>query len=165
MESIEFTHQLAALEPALLRFTKRFVKSQEDSKDLVQETILKALSYKASFRQNKNLSGWLFIIMRNTFINQYRKQAQSRNNIVIDTQSLLRGDGRTVQTADETTFISEVWKAIDSISLDIAKPFKMYLSGYKYDEIATELNIPVGTVKSRIFLARQEIRSQLPGYR
>lgn len=165
MESLEFSHRLTALKPALLRFTKRFVKSQEDSKDLVQETILKALSYKTSFRENKNLSGWLFIIMRNTFINQYRKQSQKKNNSAIDTVGMARFDDGSFRTADETTYVSEVWRAIDSINPELAKPFKMHLSGYKYNEIAGKLNIPVGTVKNRIFLARQEIRNQLPGYR
>ena len=163
MKATEFEQKLGELRPDLFRFTKKFVQTREDSLDLVQETMLRALNYRSHFRENKNLTGWLYIIMRNTFINQYRKNSQSKNKTLGDSGFNLVKDYST-RKSDEHLHIDEVWKAINSISQELGKPFKMYLSGYKYDEIASALNVPIGTVKSRIFLARKEIRNQLPGY-
>jgi RNA polymerase sigma-70 factor (ECF subfamily) len=163
MKTKEFEYQLAELRPALYQFTKKFTRSSEDSSDLVQETLAKAWKKRASFRENKNLIGWLYIIMRNTFVNQYRKNRQVKNRVTNDQPYKWRDD-HGVTKADESTHLEELWKAINAINPDLVKPFKMHLSGYKYEEIATELNIPLGTVKSRLFLARQEIRNQLPGY-
>jgi RNA polymerase sigma-70 factor (ECF subfamily) len=163
MKTEEFEHQLTELRPALYQFTKKFTRSSEDSCDLVQETLVKAWNRRASFRENKNLIGWLYIIMRNTFVNQYRKNLQLKNVVSGDLGFKSR-EANDATKADESTHIEEVWKVINSINPDLGKPFKMHLSGYKYEEIATELDIPLGTVKSRLFLARQEIRNQLPGY-
>jgi len=163
MKTEEFEHQLTELRPELYRFTKKFTRSSEDSSDLVQETLAKAWRRRASFRENKNLIGWLYIIMRNTFVNQYRKNLQLKNVVSSDLGFKLSEDHYATK-ADESTHVEEVWKVIDSINPDLGKPFKMHLSGYKYEEIATALGIPMGTVKSRLFLARQEIRNQLPGY-
>ncbi|MFN8692627.1 MAG: sigma-70 family RNA polymerase sigma factor, partial [Cyclobacteriaceae bacterium] len=73
MTAIEFTHQVASLRPTLRLFTRRFTTDREESLDLVQDTILKALTYRDKFREDTNLKGWLFTIMRNTYINNYRK--------------------------------------------------------------------------------------------
>lgn len=164
MKIDEFELQLTELRPALYRLTKKFTRSREDSCDLIQETLAKAWSRRSRFRENKNLIGWLYVIMRNTFINQYRKDQHAKQLIVTDLR-FKHLDGNGIVRSDESTHVKEVWAAINSINSELGKVFKMYLSGYKYEEIATELGIPTGTVKSRLFLARQEIRNQLPGYR
>lgn len=163
MKSTEFESQLAELQPQLYQLTKKFTRSREDSCDLLQETLAKAWRRRSDFRENKNLMGWLYIIMRNTFINQYRKSMQTKNMFVTDFR-FKRLDDRWKVKSDEATHIQEVWKSINSINPELRNPFKMYLSGYKYEEIAKELSIPIGTVKSRIFLIRQELRRLLPGY-
>ncbi|HEV8514455.1 MAG TPA: RNA polymerase sigma factor [Cyclobacteriaceae bacterium] len=164
MKTNEFERELANLRPTLLEFTRKFTNNRDDSMDLLQDTMLKALSRKTKFREDINLKGWLYILMRNLFINQYRKNKtigqrvdESYLNWTEDTHTFNRPDGIT-QT-------KEVWKIIDSIKIEFNKPFKMYLSGYKYQEIAKELGVPIGTVKSRIFQARIEIQNQLIGYR
>ena len=73
MSTIELNYQISRLRPALLSFTRRFTSDRDESLDLVQDTLLRALTYKHKFREDTNLKGWLFIIMRNTFINNYRK--------------------------------------------------------------------------------------------
>jgi RNA polymerase sigma-70 factor (ECF subfamily) len=163
MKSTEFESQLAELQPQLYQLTKKFTRSREDSCDLLQETLAKAWRRRSDFRENKNLMGWLYIIMRNTFINQYRKSMQTKNMFVTDFR-FKQLDDRWKVKSDEATHIQEVWKSINSINPELRNPFKMHLSGYKYEEIAKELSIPIGTVKSRIFLIRQELRRLLPGY-
>lgn len=158
--------QLIQLRPILHHFTRKFTTDSDESWDLVQDTILKALSHRSKFRDDVNLKGWLYTIMRNTFINQYRKQSRmkvSRGE---------RADNRYLNIEDEYTNnrpenylqITEVWGIVDSIRQELSKPFKMYTSGYKYYEIADHLQLPLGTVKNRIFQARQEIQKHLTGY-
>lgn len=132
--------------------------------DLLQDTMLKALSRKTKFREDINLKGWLYILMRNLFINQYRKN-KTIGHRVDESYLNWTEDIYTFNRPDGITQIKEVWKIIDSIKIEFSKPFKMHLSGYKYQEIAKELALPIGTVKSRIFQARIEIQNQLIGYR
>lgn len=73
MTNIEFASRISALNDTLRGFTYRFTRNAEESQDLVQDTVLRALIYQDKFRDNTNLKGWLFTIMRNTFINHYRK--------------------------------------------------------------------------------------------
>ena len=79
MTNIEFTHQISTLRPTLRTFTHRFTHNREESQDLVQDTILKALTYRDKFKDDTNLKGWLFTIMRNTFINNYRRNQRIFN--------------------------------------------------------------------------------------
>ncbi len=162
----EFTGKIADLRPTLREFTYRFTRNREESQDLVQDTILKALTYRDKFRNDTNLKGWLFTIMRNTFINNYRKNQKARTTHD-DTRDLYR-----LNVEDEYTFnrpvekmeFKEVWSNMNSIREEFLVPFKMYITGYKYHEIAEHLGIPIGTVKNRIFQARKEVQKKLAGY-
>ncbi len=162
----EFTGKIADLRPTLREFTYRFTRNREESQDLVQDTILKALTYRDKFRNDTNLKGWLFTIMRNTFINNYRKNQKARTTHD-DTRDLYR-----LNVEDEYTFnrpvekmeFKEVWNNMNSIREEFLIPFKMYITGYKYHEIAEHLGIPIGTVKNRIFQARKEVQKKLAGY-
>ena len=73
MTATDFDFQISSMRPTLRGFTHRFTRDREESLDLVQDTILKALTYRNKFREDTNLKGWLFTIMRNTYINNYRK--------------------------------------------------------------------------------------------
>lgn len=159
-------NNLARLRPTLRTFTYRFTSDREESQDLVQDTLLKALTYRNKFRADTNLKGWLFTIMKNTYINKYRKE-KFQNTIHDDTSQL-----QFLNVADEYTFyrpektfeFKEVWQNLNSIREDLLIPFKMHATGYKYHEIAMHLNLPIGTVKNRIFHARKEIQKKLVGY-
>lgn len=166
MKSAHFEHQLIELRPVLYHFTRKFTSDRDESWDLVQDTILKALSHKSKFRNDVNLKGWLYTIMRNTYINKYRKQLRMRvsKGDNVELQYLNVEDGHTYSRPESSVQIKEVWSKVDSIREELSKPFKMYTSGYKYSEIAEHLNLPLGTVKNRIFQARQEIQKQLTGY-
>lgn len=166
MTAIEFNHQIASLRPALRSFTYRFTHDREESQDLVQDTILKALSNRDKFREDTNLKGWLFTIMRNTYINQYKKIQRSRTtrDLSEDAHLLNVEDMHTFNRPHEGVEFKEVWRNMNTLKDELLIPFRMHTTGYKYHEIANHLKIPIGTVKNRIFHARKEIQKKLAGY-
>ncbi|MDZ4716160.1 MAG: RNA polymerase sigma factor [Cytophagales bacterium] len=162
----EFTDQLTDLQSTLKSFTYRFTRNGQESEDLVQDTLLKALTYKDKFRENTNLKGWLFTIMRNTYINQYRKAKLARTSTdpTQDLYYLHVPDTHTFNRPEKTLEFKELWENVHDIKEELLIPFKMYMTGYKYHEIAEHLQIPIGTVKNRIFTARKEIQKKLTAY-
>lgn len=155
--------QIASLRDVLKRLSKRFTQNSEESSDLVQDTILKALTHRDKFRENTNLQGWLFTIMRNTYINSYRKNQKSRTlrDKSADMYFLNIADPHTFSSPERRYEWEDLWRNINSLSENLLVPFKLHISGYKYHEIADHLNIPVGTVKNRIFHARKAIQKKL----
>ncbi|MEE1045882.1 MAG: RNA polymerase sigma factor, partial [Clostridia bacterium] len=133
---------------------------------LLQDTTLKALDNESKYSDNSNFKGWLFTIMRNIFINNYRRTVRERT-VIEGTEDLyqLNFQQPTNSTPEGTYAVNEISQIIDSFSEDYRKPFSMYVAGYKYEEIAEILDIPLGTVKSRIFTTRQKLRSILKDYR
>ncbi len=167
MTILDFSHQVSSLRPMLRTFTRRFTNDREESQDLVQDTILKALTYREKFRDDTNLKGWLFTIMRNTFINNYRKnqRAKTSNDTTKELYFLNVEDTHTFNRPQESIEFKEVWRNVNNMKDELLIPFKMHATGYKYQEIAKHLNIPIGTVKNRIFHARKEIQKKLVGYK
>lgn len=163
MSAHEFDMQLSGLSPTLKAFTRKFTSNREESFDLVQDTILKALTYRDKFREDTNLKGWLFTIMRNTFINNYRKNKRARtsHDDTKDLYYLNVEDTHTFNSPSQRFEYNDMWKQIHSLREELQTPFKMHTSGYKYTEISDHLGIPVGTVKNRIFHARKELQSKL----
>jgi RNA polymerase sigma factor (sigma-70 family) len=166
MTALEFTYQIASLRSTLYTFTRRFTSDRDESLDLVQDTMLKALTYKDKFREDTNLKGWLFTIMRNTFINNYRKgqRAKTSRDNTKELYFLNVEDTHTFNKPETNFEYKDIWKNINELRDELLVPFKMHTSGYKYHEIAEHLNIPIGTVKNRIFHARKEIQQKLAGY-
>ena len=166
MTALEFNHQVASLKSTLELFTRRFTTDKMESEDLVQDTVLKALTYRDKFQANTNLKGWLFTIMRNTFINKYRK-AQRAKTTTDDTPELYYlnvEDDYTFNTPDGSYEYKDIQRCVNEIKEDLLVPFQMHTEGFKYHEIAEELDIPIGTVKNRIFHARKEIQKKLVAY-
>lgn len=164
MTTPEFTMKVAGMHKVLELFTHRFTNDRDESLDLVQDTILKALMYKDRFKDDINLKGWLFIIMRNTFINNFRKARGIKTvSDTTDFHILNVKDDNTFNSPESKYEYEDVWKNVHEVREDLIVPFKMHLSGYKYHEIAKQLKIPVGTVKNRIFNARKEIQKKLTG--
>jgi RNA polymerase sigma factor (sigma-70 family) len=166
MPVLDLSYKIALLRGDLFAFTKRFTSDKEESLDLVQDTILKALMYQEKYREDTNLKGWLFTIMRNTFINQYRKIQRSKTyrDSTKESYFLNIKDDHTFNSPDSNFEYKDVWLKVNGIAEQLLIPFKMHASGYKYNEIADHLNIPIGTVKNRIFQARKEIQKRLQGY-
>ena len=165
MTTIEFSHQIAGLRGILTDFTRKFTSDKDESHDLVQDTMLKALIYRDKFRENTNLKGWLFTIMRNTFINNYRKHQRVRKVSDHAQEFIFQSteDEHTFNRPHETLEFKDIWKNVNDLREELRAPFKMNYTGYKYQEIADHLGIPLGTVKNRIYHARKEIQKKLHG--
>ena len=165
MSTLEFNQALVDLEYSLRFFAMNFTKNKADAQDLTQETMLKALSYKEYYAPQTNFKAWVFTIMRNTFINQYRRKVKSRS--IFDSSKELE-QFSTIKGAKETPleFIStkDIQNKIEELDGTYKTPFEMYFQGFKYQEIGNKLNIPIGTVKSRIFIARKKLMSELSDY-
>jgi RNA polymerase sigma factor (sigma-70 family) len=166
MGMIELSDKISGLRDTLKTFTRRFTADRDESSDLVQDTILKALMYKDKFAPDTNLKGWLFTIMRNTFINNYRRNQRERtsHDNTKDLYFLNVEDRYTFNLPEARFEYQDIWKNVNALREELLIPFKMHTSGYKYHEIAEHLDLPVGTVKNRIFHARKEIQKKLTGY-
>lgn len=162
-----FKERLLGLQANLMNFAYQLTTNREAAQDLVQDTTLKALDNEAKYVDNVNFKGWVFTIMRNIFINNYRRQVRSAT--VIDTTedlyhiNLCQDSG--FSDPEGSFAAQEISSAINSFPQEYRKPFTMYIEGYKYSEIADQMGLPLGTVKSRIFLARKRLQSLLKDYR
>lgn len=158
--------RLLALQDNMLNFAYTLTLSKEDAKDLLQDTTLKVLDNQDKFMANTNFKGWVFTIMRNIFINNYRRS--TRNHTIIDqTEDLYHlnlPQESGFSTPDGTYNAKEISKTINKFSDEYRIPFTMHIAGYKYNEIAEKMNLPLGTVKSRIFFARQKLQTILKDY-
>lgn len=144
----------------------RFTKDQEDANDLLQETKLKAISNREKFKTGTNLKAWLYTIMKNSFITNYQKKVR-RNTFLDTTDNLhfINDTNYTTRNLGENKFVLEdVKDALQSLEDNFKTPFMMHFRGFKYHEIADKLKIPIGTVKNRIHVARQELKEKLHIY-
>lgn len=166
MSTLEFYTLVSNHSQTLRGYAIQYTKNWEDAEDLIQDTLLKALRYKDHFEEGTNFKGWIFTIMRNIFINSYKRRKLQLSLIenVKSESAMLSGriSENTISTEINT---KEILKAIDTLGNEYKKPFQMILDGFHYEEIAQEMNIPIGTVKSRIFHARQKLSAQLSEYR
>lgn len=165
--SKNFESKLIALQNNMLNFAYQLTSNRDDAYDLLQDTTLKALDNEDKYVDNVNFKGWVFTIMRNIFINNYRKGVRSAT-IVDQTEDLYHlnlPQESGLDTPDGSIAAKEITAAIDSFSDEFRIPFSMHVAGYKYNEIAEHMGLPLGTVKSRIFFARQRLQEMLKDYK
>ena len=161
MSTIEFHDRFNQMSTLLHSFAYNLTKNVEDSKDLFQETAYRAFTNIDKFNPGTNFKAWLFTIMKNIFINNYRKKVKA-NTIIDSTDNLyFINSGSTIiaNDAESNIMIKELTRMIEKLDDSIKIPFLMHYQGYKYQEIADDLDLPLGTVKSRIFFARKELKS------
>ena len=163
MTKKEMADYLVANQKPLWQSAFYLTKNEDDASDLTQSVFLKALCNFEKFTDSTNLGGWLYTIMRNLFINQCRSADQvriSRSDKEYETapNDLMYG---TSESADSRCTMQDIEHAIDILNKEYSIPFRMYVSGYKYQEIADKMNIPLGTVKSHIFIARKKAQAYL----
>ena len=167
MNTLQFRKRIMDIQDNMFKFAMILTANKDDAQDLLQDTTLKALDNSGKYIDNVNFKGWVLTIMRNIFINNYRKII--RNQTIIDqTEDLYYlnvSQDSGFDTPESAFTIKEINQAINSLNEDLKLPFSMSLSGYSYNEIAETLNLPLGTVKSRIFFARRELQSTLKGMR
>ena len=160
MSAIDFYSKFDKMTPVLNSFAYNLTKSMEDAKDLYQETAFRAMTNKDKFRPGTNFKAWLFTIMKNIFINNYRKKVKA-NTIMDSTDNnyyINSGKNAISNKAGSNIMVGEIKGMISGLDESIKVPFMMHYSGYKYQEIADYLELPLGTVKSRIFFARKELK-------
>ena len=148
MKSLSFRKDLIGVQDELLRFAYKLTTDREEANDLLQETSLKALDNEDKYTPDTNFKGWMYTIMRNIFINNYRKIVRDQT-FVDQTENLYH-----LNLPQDSGFESTERAS-----------FAMHVSGFKYREIAEKLNLPLGTVKSRIFFTRQKLQEELKDFR
>lgn len=160
MSQPEFYNKFDQMSSLLHSFAYNLTKNVEDAKDLYQETAFRAMTNKEKFRTGTNFKAWLFTIMKNIFINNYRKKTKA-NTIMDSTDNLyyINSGGAIISNgAESNIMMKELITMIDELDASVRIPFLMHYQGFKYQEIAEQLELPLGTVKSRIFFARKELK-------
>lgn len=165
MTAIEFNNKLLSIEEKLKYFAYSLTANPEEAKDLLQETMLKALTNRDKFTDPRNFNSWAYTIMKNTFINNYRRNVKSNTifNKAENNENLAHKQ-EAISPESEHAY-KEIRKKVDGLQDDFRVPFQMFTEGFKYKEIAEKLDIPIGTVKSKIFFARQKLMNTLPEYK
>lgn len=166
MTKIEFNTLVMRQAGSLKMYALHFTHDSEDANDLVQDTLLKAITYYNKFKEGTNLKGWLYTIMKNTFINNYRRfikiSAFVTKSEDISSSNLLFSSSKN---QGESKFVmDDIRRALDKLPDEYYIPFIRYYEGHKYHEIADYLNIPIGTVKTRIHVARKLLKKSLKPY-
>jgi len=163
MSNLEFNEILLSNADFLKPFAINLTRDTEAANDLYQETLYKALANHEKYNVGTNIKAWLFTIMRNIFINDYRRKAKQKtifdstpNDYLINCKQ-----ASTHNTAESELRIKEIKKAIQQLPEIFKTPFLLYFDGYKYNEIAELLNEPLGTIKSRIHFARKLLKEQI----
>lgn len=167
MGSEKFQKGLMRLQGNLLNFAYMLTSNRDDAYDLLQDTTLKALDNEAKYTANTNLKGWVFTIMRNIFINNYRRGARAAT-VTDSTDNLFYlniSQDSGLDTPEGSYTASEITDAINAFPDEYRVPFSMHVAGYKYNEIADKMSLPLGTVKSRIFFARKKLQERFADYR
>jgi len=162
-----FEDKLVDLQNNMMNFALTLTANREDAKDLLQETTLRALDNQDKYYENVNFKGWVFTIMHNIFVNNYRRIVRTQT-MIDQTENLYHlnlPQDSGFDTPEGAYTISEINKAITSFTDEYKIPFSMHVSGYKYEEIAQRLTLPIGTVKSRIFFARKRLQEILKDYK
>lgn len=160
MSHLEFNTRLDEMSGLLNAFAYNLTKNVEDAKDLFQETAYRAITNRDKFSPGTNFKAWLFTIMKNIFINNYRKKTKA-NTIMDSTDNLyyLNSGSVAIDNRGEANILmKELTGMIEGLDDSIKIPFLMHYQGFKYQEIADYLDLPLGTVKSRIFFARKELK-------
>ena len=167
MATATFQTRLMDLQANLLNFAYMLTSNRDDAYDLLQDTTLKALDNSDKYAENTNFKGWVFTIMRNIFINNYRRVARSAT-VIDQTEDLYHlnlSQDSGIDSPEGSFAAQEITAAINEFPEKYRVPFSMHVAGYKYNEIADEMGLPLGTVKSRIFFARQQLQERFSDYK
>jgi RNA polymerase sigma-70 factor, ECF subfamily len=166
MTQIDFNHRVSDLYKPLRNFAMKLTRNLEDAADLTQETMARAFYNHDKFREGTNMKAWLYTIMKNIFINNYRRN--SKGQITHDdseNQYYLNSHPSTAGNLGEGRLImKDIQLAISKLSNNLRVPFEMAFRGYKYEEIAAYMKVPLGTVKIRIHNARKKLKKELADY-
>lgn len=163
MGTIEFTRNYNKHYEKLFAFAYKLTKDENKAKDLMQETAYKAYKNLERFKDGTNFKAWTSTILRNTFINDYRRAKKRNLNSKPIEDTIYKIDRKFHTTNEGISNIGsqEIKHAITTLKDKYRIPFLLFYNGYEYSEIADKMGIPLGTVKSRLFVARRQLKSAL----
>ncbi len=166
MNALQFQTNLVSIQDNMMSFALQLTANREDAQDLLQDTTLKVLNNKDKFIDNVNFKGWVMTVMRNIFINNYHRVVRTQG--IIDQGADIYNVETVYDSGSDSPLgsyeIKEITDSINGLNEELKAPFSMFVSGYKYHEIAEKMDIPLGTIKSRIFFARQELQKELKDF-
>ncbi len=162
-----FKNSVLGIQANLMSFAMKLTLNREEAHDLVQDTTLKALNNEEKFAENTNFKGWMLTIMRNIFINNYRKSARENTAVdtTVDLYHITNATDTSYNSPDGAYACNEISGILAQFPADYRQAFNLHIAGYKYEEIAEKLSMPLGTVKARIFNTRKKLRELLKDYR
>ncbi len=163
MSTNDFYAQLDMINSPLNNFALSLTRDLADSRDLFQDTVYKALKNKDKFKIGTNFKAWILTLMRNTFINDYRKKKRSKVKTVADDSLEIITNTRSaaVNEGESNIAMQELMAMLDELDPKLSEPFMMNYQGMSYQEVADALETPLGTIKSRIFFARKEMQEKV----
>lgn len=160
------TDYLIGNQEEMYQWTYRLTRNYDDAQDLLQSTLLCALKSVGMYTEENNISGWLYTIMRNIFFNTTRHSGRCCCMEKEDIERMMQlGENALNDNAEIAFDMSDIQRAIDTLDRPYKIPMSLYLSGYKYQEIAEKMGIPLGTVKSRIHASRVQLQETLKDFR
>ena len=159
MTTIEFNQLVNKIESLLFGFAMRLTRNKENAKDLMQETLMRCYDKRNRFKMGTNFKSWATTVMYNSYINHYRKR-KTRNKVIkpIEDFNYMVENKSVEGNAYSRIMMKELRNIVGNLSKDYQVPFDMFVQGFQYDEIAQKLELPMGTVKSRIFYARKKLK-------
>lgn len=166
MTAIEFNYAINNSAKTLKPFALRLTKDKDDANDLLQDTLMKAFLNRDKFATGTNLKAWLYTIMKNTFITNYQRMVRRKTFIdTTDNLHFINSSSTTIKNdAIEGFAMADITGSIKKLDDVYKVPFEMHFKGFKYHEIADRLQIPIGTVKNRIHIARKVLKQDLKIY-
>ena len=160
------TDYLIGNQEEMYQWAYRLTRNYDDAQDLLQSTLLCALKSVGMYTEENNISGWLYTIMRNIFFNPTRHSGRCCCMEKEDIERMMQlGENALNDNAEIAFDMSDIQRAIDTLDRPYKIPMSLYLSGYKYQEIAEKMGIPLGTVKSRIHASRVQLQETLKDFR
>lgn len=160
------TDYLIGNQEEMYQWAYRLTRNYDDAQDLLQSTLLCALKSVGMYTEENNISGWLYTIMRNIFFNTTRHSGRCCCMEKEDIERMMQlGENALNDNAEIAFDMSDIQRAIDTLDRPYKIPMSLYLSGYKYQEIAEKMGIPLGTVKSRIHASRVQLQETLKDFR
>ena len=158
---MDFQQMLVSNAEFLKPFAITLTRDTEDARDLCQETLFRAIANEDKYHQGTNIKAWMYTIMRNIFINNYRKKVKQR--IILDggESGSILDRLVTENSAEQSLRLKDIHREINRVPVLFREPFQLYFEGYKYHEIADMLDEPLGTIKSRIHFARKLLKQQV----
>lgn len=162
MENRELNVLFQEKRQTLNHFASQFTSDYDEKQDLIQETAIRALKSIHHFINDPKLMTWLYVIMKNIYINHYRKE--KRKNFIYDNYLSTGGSDLAYNKTESKMLGDDINKALNSLTEEQNEIFRMYLDGFRYQEIAAFFCMPEGTIKSRIFKIRKVLQGKLKMY-